>query len=75
MEEERGRRGGGGGGRGVKRYHGDVAEGLNDLSDLPHLLLYVTRPDLADNLTRICKCSRHSRRLRRGLKTPTILQH
>lgn len=40
-------------------YHGDVVVILNDLADFPHLLVHVAGPDLADDLTRICKCSWH----------------
>ena len=56
-------------------YHGNEVVALNYLSDFPHFLLHIACPDLTDNLTGICKCGWHFCRLRKGLKTPIILQH
>lgn len=45
-------------GRGA-HYHSDIVVALNDLADLPHLLLHVARPDFTDDLTGILKCCWH----------------
>lgn len=48
--------------------HCNVIVALNNLTDLPHFILHIARPDFTDYLTGICKCGWHVGRSGEALK-------